>query len=282
MTVNLGKVGIWLPRTALDGGIATEIEAAGYGAIWIGSSPEHDLHDAQVLLEATSSIAVATGIVSIWMGEPAALAASYHRLADRFPDRFLLGIGVAHPENSGQQAERPYGAMVEYLDGLDDAGVPVDGRVLAALGPRMLRLSAVRARGAHPYLAPVSATAEARETVGPDALLAPEQRIVVSDDLAEARSVARRSLKHYLELQNYRRNFLRRGFTEADLADGGSDALVDSLAAYSLDDGVARRVDEHLAAGADHVALQVLTTPGQPVVEAYRLAAQQVGLVPVA
>lgn len=258
---DVGRLGIWRPWSRLDAGLAKDVEDLGYGTIWIGGSPGGDLEIAGRLLAATDRIVIATGIVNMWSTPAAEAAASYHRLNDAHGGRFLLGAGIGHPEAT-QEYRSPYETIVRYLDELDAAGVPVGGRVLAALGPKVLRLSAERAAGAHPYLTTPEHTREARETLGDGPLLAPEQKVVLDTDPGRARALAREMLVRYLGLRNYVSSFKRLGFTDADVADGGSDALVDALIAHGDAAAVTARLAGHLDAGADHVAVQVLTGPG--------------------
>ncbi|HYH30679.1 MAG TPA: LLM class F420-dependent oxidoreductase [Pseudonocardia sp.] len=264
MTVELGRYGIWRTQRALDPELAVEVEALGYGAIWVGGSPPGDLALVESMLDATQRIAVATGIVNMWSTPAEEVAASYQRIEAKHPGRFLLGVGIGHPEAT-KEYRSPYATMVDYLDRLDEAGVPVAGRALAALGPKALRLSADRTAGAHPYLTTPEHTREARETLGEGVLLAPEQKVVVDTDAARARPVGRRSVDNpYLHLVNYRSNLLRLGWSEADLDDGGSDALIDALVAHGDAATVAARLTAHLDAGADHVCAQVLPPDGDP------------------
>jgi probable F420-dependent oxidoreductase len=208
---------------------------------------------------------IASGILNIWMHEPADVAQSVQEISTRHPDRFLLGLGVSHQHlvESGttRRYERPYSLMVSYLDALDaaDTPVPVNARVLAALGPRMLSLAAARSLGAHPYCVPVRHTALARETLGEDALLAPEVKVVLERDPVVARAVARAHLERYLSSANYANNLLRLGYDQSELDNGGSDALVDALVAWGSPEAIARRIEEHREAGADHVCVQVLS-----------------------
>ncbi|MFE9814442.1 LLM class F420-dependent oxidoreductase [Streptomyces sp. NPDC005773] len=263
-----GQIGIWsgaLHRSrADDAGKAaiteavTELEDLGYGTLWIGGSPSPD--DAAAVVEATRSITVATGILSIWDHPAADVAARIARLDADARGRFVLGLGVSHGPMVPQYS-KPYSAMVSYLDALDSATPPVDAghRVLAALGPKMLKLATGRALGAHPYLVTTEHTAEAREALGPDALLAPELSVVLDTDLDRARTTARTMLAMYLQLPNYTDNLLRLGFSESDFEDGGSIRLLDALFALGDAEQVKTRARQYLDAGADHVALQVLT-----------------------
>jgi probable F420-dependent oxidoreductase len=236
---------------------AREIEAIGYGAIWVGGSPPAELDFVEPLLEATSALKVATGIVNIWTAAPEPVAESYHRINAAYPGRFLLGIGVGHPEAHAEY-RKPYDALVEYLDKLDGHGVPVSQRVVAALGPRVLKLAAQRSAGAHPYLTTPEHTAWARELIGPSALLAPEHKVVLTTDVEKARAIGRKALEIYFGLTNYVNNWKRVGFTDEDVRRPGSDRLVDALVAYGTPQDVANRLNQHLDAGANHVAIQVL------------------------
>ncbi|MYR08810.1 TIGR03620 family F420-dependent LLM class oxidoreductase [Gordonia sp. SID5947] len=247
---------------------ARRIEELGYGTIWLGGSPEH-LRPVRKVLESTDTITVATGIVNIWNTDAATIADEYVEIDKDFPGRFYLGIGAGHPEATAEY-KKPYGAVVEYLDVLDDKGVPVERRLLAALGPKMLKLSAERSLGAHPYLAPPQNSAAARETLGSGVLLAPEHKAVVDTDPAAARAIGRPPVDDpYLHLRNYVANLKRLGWSDDDIADGGSDALIDALVAHGDAASVRAQVDEHLSAGADHVAIQILGDgdPTEPLAE---------------
>lgn len=237
---------------------ATEIEALGYGAVWVGGSPPAALSWVEPILQATTTLCVATGIVNIWSAPAQRVAESFHRIEAAYPGRFLLGIGVGHAEMISEY-RKPYNALVEYLDRLDDYGVPANRRVVAALGPRVLGLSARRSAGAHPYLTTPEHTARARELIGPSAFLAPEHKVVLTTDSARARTVGRQELDMYFNLANYRNNWKRLGFTDDEVSRPGSDRLVDAVVAYGTPDAIAARLNEHLLAGADHVPIQVLT-----------------------
>lgn len=237
---------------------ATEIEALGYGAVWVGGSPPAALSWVEPILQATTTLCVATGIVNIWWAPAQRVAESFHRIEAAYPGRFLLGIGVGHAEMISEY-RKPYNALVEYLDRLDDYGVPANRRVVAALGPRVLGLSARRSAGAHPYLTTPEHTARARELIGPSAFLAPEHKVVLTTDSARARTVGRQALDMYFNLANYRNNWKRLGFTDDEVSRPGSDRLVDAVVAYGTPDAIAARLNEHLLAGADHVPIQVLT-----------------------
>jgi probable F420-dependent oxidoreductase len=268
MGIELGKIGIWRHATGLTPELAGEVEALGYGAIWIGSSPDGDLRLAEQLLDATDHIAVATGIVNVWKDDAATVGASYHRIAARHPGRFLLGLGIGHPEAT-QEYRQPYATLVSYLDELDDLGVPAEARVLAALGPKVLALAAQRTAGAHPYLVTPEHTREARQVLGAGPLLAPEQKVVLETDPERARAIGRpRVEKPYLGLSNYLASLRRLGWTDADLADGGSDALIDALVLHGDAEAIGRGITAHLDAGADHVAIQVLGPDPLPALRA--------------
>ena len=277
MSIELGKVGIWRHASGFTPEVVAEVEALGYGTIWVGGSPPGDLTVVEHLLDTTRHIAVATGIVNVWQDDAATVGASYHRITARHPGRFLLGLGIGHPEAT-REYQRPYAALVSYLDQLDDLKVPVEGRVLAALGPRVLRLSAERAAGAHPYLVTPEHTRQARQILGDGPLLAPEQKLVLETDPEQARAIGRPRVQNpYFGLTNYVSNLRRLGWTDADLADGGSDALIDALAVHGDAAAIARGVTAHLDAGADHVATQVLNPDPLP---ALRALAGQLQLTP--
>ncbi|MCV7199752.1 LLM class F420-dependent oxidoreductase [Mycobacterium angelicum] len=237
---------------------AKEIEALGYGAVWVGASPPAELAWVEPILEATTTLQVATGIVNIWSAPAKPVAESFHRIDKAYPGRFLLGIGVGHPE-AVTEYKKPYEALSEYLDLLDDYGVPADRRVVAALGPRVLKLAAQRSAGAHPYLTTPEHTAQARELIGPGSFLAPEHKVVLTTDSDKARAVGRKALDMYLNLANYLNSWKRLGFGDDDVAKPGSDRLVDAVVAYGTPEAIAARLTEHLDAGADHVPVQVLT-----------------------
>jgi probable F420-dependent oxidoreductase len=239
---------------------AKAIEALGYGAVWVGGSPSGELDWAESMLEATTTLKVASGIVNIWTADAGLVAQAFHRIDGAYPGRFLLGIGVGHPE-ANQLYRKPIDALNDYLDKLDEYGVPKSRRVLAAVGPRVLKLSARRSAGAHPYLTTPEHTTEARELIGPEAFLAPEHKAVLSTDVEEARAVGRGYLEQYLNLTNALINFRRLGFGDDDVAKPGSDRLVDAVVAHGTADAIAARLKQHLDAGADHVPVQVLTSP---------------------
>jgi probable F420-dependent oxidoreductase len=253
--------------------LARGLEQLGYGAIWIGGSQGGRLEGVETTLAATSRLTVATGVVNIWKDDAASIAASYHRLADRYPGRFLLGVGAGHPEAVSQYT-KPYDALVHYLDALDAGGVPPGQRALAALGPKVLRLAAARTAGAPPYLVTPEHTRRARKLVGPAALLAPEQHVVLDADIARGRDLARAALSRYLDLTNYTNNWRRLGFTEEDITGQPSDHLVDGLVGLGDPTQIASRVTAHLDAGADHVCIQLITSKGADPLTAFTALAK--------
>ena len=257
----LGQWGIWRGAYQLTGELAATLEADGFGALWVGGSPDGDLVLIEELLDATSRLTVGTSIVNMWKSDPHEVARSFARVQQRHPGRFVLGVGAGHPEAT-QQYQRPYQTLASYVDTLLDDGVPRDMLVLAALGPRVLRLARDHTAGAIPYLVPPEHTRLAREILGPGPLLAPEQKAVLGTDLARARALGRERVRQpYLGLVNYTSNLRRFGWTDADLSEGGSDALVDALVAHGTADQVAAQLARHLEAGADHVVVQLVTEP---------------------
>ena len=248
---------------------AAELEGLGYSAIWVPGGAGGDIFgDCSALLEATERVTVATGILNIWMHEAQEVAEGHAALTAVHPGRFLLGLGVSHSALVDREDEgryrKPMAVTKAYLDALDAATppVPVEERALAALGPRMLELSRDRTRGAHPYLANPDHTRIARGVLGDGPLLMPEQPVVLETDPATARELARGHFTIYLTLPNYVNNLRRLGFTDDDFADGGSDRLVDGIVAWGDEAAIARRVQEHFDAGANHVCIQVITPRG--------------------
>jgi probable F420-dependent oxidoreductase len=266
----LGKLGIWRRHQAGFDGLS-EMEALGYGALWLGSSPSPA--QARPFLERSSTLTVATGILNVWQHEPADVAAGHAQLRRDFPGRFLLGIGIGHPEATAEYAS-PLTTLREFFDGLDAAPEPVprDERAAAALGPKMLDLAAERSLGTHPYFVTVEHTRFARERLGPDPLVAPEVAVVVEPDDETARAAARKYAELYLGLRNYTNNLKRFGFTDADIEGGGSDRLIDAVIPHGSAEQVAEAVREHLDAGADHVTLQPLGHGPAPVADYEALA----------
>ncbi len=265
----LGRVGVWARELRFDpdpGAIAdaaTELDELGYGTLWIPDVGGDVFGAVDLLLGATEQATIATGILNIWTQDADEVARETSRREGT--GRFALGLGASHAALIEQYA-KPLSAMRGYLDQLDAASPPVPdgGRLLAALGPKMLALSTERAAGAHPYLVPVEHTRLAREILGPDAVLAPELGVVLDADPVAGRERARAHVADYLELPNYANNLRRLGYPEEDLAGGGSDRLVDAIVAVGDEAAIAARVTEHLDAGADHVCIQVVGPMGQP------------------
>ncbi|MCH9640767.1 MAG: LLM class F420-dependent oxidoreductase [Actinomycetia bacterium] len=267
--MELSGVGLWSsqlrygnPAKAAEA--AAELDELGFTALWIPDVGGPLLDSVENLLSATRQTVIATGVLNLWMHEPSDVAARYATLTEAHGERFLLGIGVSHAQlidaAEPGRYRKPLAATKAFLDALDAAPrpVPTANRVLAALGPKMLQLSATRARGAHPYLTTPEHTHSAREVLGEGPLLLPEQAVLLSEDREQARTIGSDWLRSYLGLPNYANNLLRSGFTEDDLA-SVSDHLFDSIIAWGDEDAVRRRIQEHRAAGADHVCLQVIT-----------------------
>jgi probable F420-dependent oxidoreductase len=275
--MELGRYGVFGPATVLTAERARTLESLGYGTVWEGGSPPAELSHVEAILDATSSIKVATGIVNIWQADAVEVARSYHRIEAAHPGRFLLGIGIGHPEATATY-HSPYQTLVDYLDVLDAEGVPAARLILAALGPRVLRLAAARTSGAHPFLVTPEHTRQAREILGAGKVLAPEQHVVVAADPARARAAGRLSVQPYLRLSNYTANLQRLGFTPQDVAGEGSDRLVDALVISGDDARIRQRFEEHHAAGADHVAVQLITEPGTDPDAGYRRLAEVLAL----
>jgi len=263
--VELGRIGVWWSGSWRDPddptrSVAPELESLGYGALW--SSGRFDAGLAphfEKLLASTDRTAVASGIVSIWAGAPEDVGPAVTALEDRFPGRFLLGIGTSHSVAVADYT-RPYSKMVAYLDALDALATPVppERRVLAALGQRMLELAAARAAGAHPYFVPVEHTARARGILGPGPLLAPEVAVVLETDPDQARALARGYASTYLGLPNYTQNLRTFGFGDEDIDGGGSDRLIDAVIPWGDAATLAAALRAHHDAGADHVCIQVI------------------------
>jgi len=274
-TIQLGTFGIWTTQldifpAARAQEAAAELEELGFGALWSGEATGREaLTSAGLLLAGTKRIVIATGIANIYGRDPVTMAAAQKTLAEAYPNRFLLGLGVSHvplvEKLRGHRYDKPVATMRAYLEGMDKApyqAVPPPSkppRVLAALGPKMLQLSAECADGAHPYNTTPKHTAQARELLGPGPYLCPEQAVILETDPAKARAIARKFLAIYLTLPNYTNNFLRLGFQEADFSNGGSDRLIDAVVAWGDLKSVLSRIHEHHSAGADHVCIQVLT-----------------------
>jgi probable F420-dependent oxidoreductase len=267
--MQLTGTGIWSSHLRYgDSGaiaeVAAELDDLGYHALWIPDVGGDVLGSVETLLQATSRIVVATGILNVWMHEPAEVAQRRAAWSDDWQRRFLLGLGVSHAVliDSGNPGRytKPYSKMVEYLDGLDGAEhpFPVDARVLAALKPKMLGLARDRAAGIHPYFVPPEHVAKARETLGAGPLIGVELAVVLDRDPVSARETARRHTAVYTSLPNYTNNLRDFGYTDDDFADRGSDRLIDAIVAWGDLDAIARRVAAMRDAGADHVCVQVI------------------------
>lgn len=252
-TPDLGRFGFF--GLGDTGEQAREIERLGYGTIWVGGSPPAELSFVEPLLAATTTLKVGTSIVNIWKAAAEPVAESFHRINAAYPGRFVLGVGVGHPEVQGQQYRKPYEALVSYLDELDEYGVPANQRMLAAQGPRVLTLSAERTAGANPANATPDHAAQARKIIGPNAPLAPVHNVVLSADPEEARALARTGLDDYFSLKNYVSSWKRLGFTDADVMRPGSDKFIDAVVAHGTPEQVANRLGEYLQAGANHVVI---------------------------
>jgi probable F420-dependent oxidoreductase len=265
--MQLGEVGVWTSYRAIGeenaGEAAKFVEDLGYGTLWLGGSPR--LPTVRPLLDATERLIVATGIVNVWQYEPSELAAECAQLACEFPGRLLLGIGIGHPEATGEYSD-PLSTMRDFFDGLDSAAVPVprDARCAAALGPKMLDLSAQRSLGTLTYFVPVEHTRFARERIGEQGLIATELACVVDTDADRARAKARNYASLYLGLRNYTSNLRRFGFTDEDITQGGSDRLIDAIIPHGTADQIAAVARRHLDAGANHVCLQPVGVDGVP------------------
>ena len=265
--MELGTFGIWTTYRRIDESQAAEaaglVEELGYTVFWLGGSPR--LPSVRPLLEGSEKLVVATSIVNIWAYDPVELAAEYAALERDFPGRLLVGIGTGHPEATSDYT-RPFSALRAFLDGLDGAATPIpsERRCIAALAPKSLALSAERSLGTIPYFVPVEHTQAARAQLGAGPLVAPEVAVVVDSDAERARADAREFASVYLGLTNYTNNLLRYGFSEDDIAAGGSDRLIDAIVPHGTAEELAGVAQAHLAAGADHVAFQAIGEQGIP------------------
>jgi len=275
---HLGRFGIWRWFDRDTPELAVALERLGYGTLWVGGSPDGDLGQVEEILDATTTLTLATGIVNMWKDDAHKVAAAFARVEARYPGRFLLGVGAGHREAT-QHYARPYETLASYVDVLLGDGVPAQSLVLAALGPKVLRLAAERTAGAHPYLVPPEHTRRARAILGDGPLLAPEQKVVLETDPERARAIGRPRVQNpYLGLVNYTSNLRRLGWGDEDLSGGGSDALIDALVAHGSGEQVAARLDEHFRAGADHVVVQLLTASGADPMDGYRELARALAL----
>jgi probable F420-dependent oxidoreductase len=271
----LGKIGIWSMELrfgdraeALEA--AAELDQLGYGALWVpGGIDDNVLKDMDQLRAATKNAVICSGILNIWKHKPEDVGAWWNGQTPEGQSRTLLGLGVSHAPIIGENYGKPLTAMRHFLAGLGHNNVPASALCLAALRPKMLELAAEHTAGAHPYLVTPDHSALARQILGPDALLAPEQGVILETDPALAREKARTVIGHYAQLPNYVNSWLALGFTNEEISTG-SDRLADALFAWGTPERIAARVNEHLAAGADHVCLQLITGAARPTVSAAR------------
>jgi probable F420-dependent oxidoreductase len=273
----LGRFGVWRSASLVTPQLAADIERLGFGTLWLGSSPAGDLVQAEELLDATTTLMLATSIVNMWQDQPEDVAGSFARVQRRHPGRFLLGVGAGHREAT-QQYARPYETLARYIDVLQAGGVPRGSLVLAALGPKVLGLARDRAAGAIPYLVPPGHTRRARAVLGSGPLLAPEHKVVPDTDPDRARALGRTTVQPHLGLVNYTSNLRRLGWSEEDLSGDGSDTLIDALVAHGSPAQIAGQLTRHLDAGADHVCLHLITEQGTDPLPGYRALAPALGL----
>jgi probable F420-dependent oxidoreductase len=273
----LGRFGVWRSASLVTPQLAADIERLGFGTLWLGSSPAGDLVQAEELLDATTTLTLATSIVNMWQDQPEDVADSFARVQRRHPGRFLLGIGAGHREAT-QQYARPYETLARYVDVLQARGVPRGSLVLAALGTKVLGLARDRAAGAIPYLVPPEHTRRARAVLGSGPLLAPEHKVVLDTDPDRARALGRTTVQPHLGMINYTSNLRRLGWSEEDLSGDGSDKLTDALVAHGSPAEIAGQLTRHLDAGADHVCLHLITEEGTDPLPGYRALAPALGL----
>ncbi|HET6707565.1 TIGR03620 family F420-dependent LLM class oxidoreductase [Amycolatopsis sp.] len=277
MTIELGLLGAYLTAAEATAADAVALEAAGYGAVWLAASPSADLRAAERLLDATGRIVVGTSVLNVWQADARTVAASYHRIAAKHPGRLLLGIGAGHREIDAGYAS-PVAKIETYLDTLAAAGVPADRVLLAALGPRMLRLAADRAAGTLTIQVTPEHTRRAREIVGAGKLVVPGHGVVLDTDVARARRLARDSVRPMLGIASYAGNLRRIGYTDEDLADPFSDRLIDALVWHGTATAVTAGIRAELAAGADHVGVHAV---GADAIGVLRAVASAVPVLPV-
>ena len=279
MYEKFGTYGAWLNPALGDAPrieYAPQLEELGYQTIWVGIGPDPvgDMDLLERMVAATQNAIIASAIVNMWQDDPHSIAHHYHRIVDRHGPRLLLGIGLGHPE-SRDSYEKPYEKMVHYVDALLVDRVPAEAIVIGALGTKTLKLAGEKTLGAHPYLTVPAHTRYARKMLGTRVFLAPEHKVALTQDDDEARRIGRPAVQYpYLGLRNYTNNLMRHGFTEADVAGSGSDSLIDALVAHGSPETIYKQIDEHLAAGANHVGIQVFAEDhtASPV-EAFRILA---------
>ncbi|CAM3359583.1 TIGR03620 family F420-dependent LLM class oxidoreductase [Kibdelosporangium persicum] len=257
MTLELGLLGAYLTAADATAAQAVALEEAGYGAVWLAASPAADLLPAERLLDATSRIVVGTSVINVWQADAETVAESYHRITDKHPDRLLLGIGAGHREHDAGYTS-PVAKITTYLDTLTTAGVPADRLLLAALGPKMLRLAADRAAGTVTLQVTPEHTRRAREILGPDKLVVPGHGVLLDTDTERARATGRAGVRPMLGIANYANNLRRIGYTDQDLTDPFSDRLIDALVLHGDAAAIAAGVRVELTAGASHVGLHAM------------------------
>lgn len=280
MYEQFGTYGAWLNPALGDAAriqYAPQLEELGYQTIWvgIGADPVGDMHLLEQMIAATKHAIIASAIINMWQDDARSIAHHYRRIVDRYGPRLLLGIGLGHPEKRDAY-DKPYERMVHYVDALLEGRVPAEAIVIGALGTNTLTLAGEKTLGAHPYLTVPAHTRYARETLGNNAFLAPEHKVVLTQDDDQARTIGRPAVQNpYLALRNYTNNLVRHGFTEADVDGSGSDRLIDALVAHGSPDAIYTQIDEHLRAGANHIGIQVFAEdPTASPVQAFRTLAE--------
>lgn len=278
MKDSLGSIGVWTFMDGMSGAeaasFARRVEQWGYGALWIPEAVGRDPFSfISFLASQTEKLVFATGIANIYARDAMSMNAIRHTLSELHPGRFMLGMGVSHAplvaDIRGHDYGRPVSTMRTYLEAMESSlfmSVPATEPapiVLAALRTNMLKLAAEKTRGAHPYFVPPEHTARARETMGPDALLCPEQMVLLETDASTAREIARKHMATYIDLPNYRNNLKELDFSDEDFDNGGSDKLVDAIVAWGDEAAIRNRIQQHLDAGADHVCIQPFTNDGE-------------------
>ncbi|WP_372661012.1 TIGR03620 family F420-dependent LLM class oxidoreductase [Amycolatopsis kentuckyensis] len=273
MTIELGPLGAYLTAAEATAADAVALEAAGYDAIWLAASPAADLLAAERLLDATSRIVVGTSVLNVWQEDAEEVAGSYHRIAGKHADRLFIGIGAGHREINAGYAS-PLAKVASYLDTLTAAGVPADRVLLAALGPKMLRLAADRAAGTLTLQVTPEHTRLARQALGPDKLVVPGHGVLLDTDAGRAREAARAGVRPMLGIANYANNLRRIGYTDEDLTDPFDDRLIDALVLHGDATAVAAGIDAELAAGANNVGLHAMGADAIGVLRAIAEAAR--------
>jgi probable F420-dependent oxidoreductase len=274
--IALGAIGAQFTQRDVTPVAAAEVERLGYTVLWIGGANDAQLTAVEDALKATTTLIIATGIANVWSTDARSVSETYHRFQSSYPDRFLLGIGAGHREYE-QGFSSPYQAVTDYLDVLDDCDVPEHRRVLAALGPRMLKLATQRSAGPYPYLVSPAYTWQARERIGADAVLVVEHKVAIGE-LDVTRAAGRDAIYPHLQLVNYQTNLVRMGFTEDDMAGRGSDGLVDTLVAQGHASSAAHQLRTQLDAGASHLVVNAI--PRSDRLQTLRALAPKLGLAP--